>query len=84
METNPPQIDPDNVSSVSDVGPESTVSDVGPESTSEASGAPDELAFAPAEATDGDEDEELPEADGETPPFLEFLDDWEKETEPGK
>ena len=75
METNPPQKDAADVSSASEVGPEAT---------SEVSGAPDELAPAQAEATDGDEDEELPEADGETPPFLEFLDDWEKEAEPEK
>ena len=74
METNPPQgnpnVDPADVPPASESDREPLVD----------ASAADEVASAQAEATD--DAEELPEADGETPPFLEFLDDWEKETQP--
>ena len=76
METNPPQRDP-NVDSA-DVPP---ASESDREAVAEASAAADE-AVVEVEATD--DAEELPEADGDTPPFLEFLDDWEKEKQPDK
>lgn len=73
METNLPKKDADDMPPASEVNPEPAP---------EASDAADEFAFVPAEATD--DEEELPEEDGETPPFLEFLDDWEKQTQPGQ
>jgi len=76
METNPPQRNP-NIDSA-DVPP---ASESDREPAAEASAA-DEVAVVEAEATN--DADELPEADGETPPFLEFLDDWEKETQPGQ
>ena len=74
METNPPQGNP-NVDSA-DVPP---ANESDREPVVDASAAADE-AVVEAEATD--DAEELPEADGDTPPFLEFLDDWEKERQP--
>jgi len=76
METNPPQENP-SVDSA-DVPP---ASESDREPVAEASAAADE-AGVEAEATD--DAEELPEADGDTPPFLDFLDDWEKKTQPGQ
>jgi hypothetical protein len=77
METNPPQGNP-NVDSA-DVPP---ANESDREPVVDASAAVDEIAVVETEATD--DAEELPEADGDTPPFLEFLDDWEKEQQPDK
>ena len=76
METDPPQSDP--IVDSADVPP---ASESDREPAAEASAA-DEVAVVEAEATD--DAEELPEADDDTPPFLEFLDDWEKTTQPDK
>jgi len=77
METNPPQGNP--IVDAADVPP---ASESDREPVAEASAAADEIAVVEAEATD--DAEELPEADDDTPPFLEFLDDWEKKTQPDK